>query len=170
MLLDKTQNEKEEALVNPILEEDDQLPEWLTPENLFNERKLRDYPLCQLHEELYYLDKWLQPTELDKYMRFHVYEETEKVILSVIDSATVYPFGSFLTNLYSLSVAFTHRCIPDSDLDLMVHCNEDINYLLLVEKALRESGIATNLTVLQHTRVPLVKFRHIVHVPSSRYS
>ncbi|CBK24749.2 uncharacterized protein [Blastocystis hominis] len=90
-------------------------------------------------------------------MRCCVYEETEKVILSAIDSATVYPFGSFLTNL----------CIPDSDLDLMVHCNEDINYLHRVELALRESGIATNISVLQHTRVPLVKFRHIVHVPFS---
>lgn len=49
----------------------------------------------------------------------------------------------------------------------MVHCNEDINYLHRVELALRESGIATNISVLQHTRVPLVKFRHIVHVPFS---
>lgn len=49
----------------------------------------------------------------------------------------------------------------------MVHCNEDINYLHRVELALRESGIATNISVLQHTRVPLVKFRHVVHVPFS---
>ena len=100
MLLDKAQKVKEDVLVNPLLDVDDSLPEWLTRDNFFNEKKLRDYPICELHEELYYLDKWLEPTQIDKYMRCCVYEETEKVILSAIDSATVYPFGSFLTNLY----------------------------------------------------------------------
>lgn len=163
MLLDKTQKVKEDTTGSLLLEEDDQLPDWLTPENLYNEKKLKDYPICELHEELYYLDKWLEPTPIDKYLRYCVYQDTEKVILSAIDSATVYPFGSFLTNLYNSCETFICRCIPDSDLDLMVHCNEDINYLQRVEKALQQSEIATKITVLRHTRVPLVKFRHIVH-------
>ena len=27
-----------------------------------------------------------------------------------------------------------HRALPDSDLDIMVECNEDMNYLQVVEK------------------------------------
>ena len=44
----------------------------------------------------------------------------------------------------------------------MVHCNEDSDYLSIIEKALAKSGIATNIVVVRNSRVPLVRFRHVV--------
>ena len=44
----------------------------------------------------------------------------------------------------------------------MVQYNKKKNYLNILGKAISRSGIATKVTLIRHSRVPLVKFRHIV--------
>lgn len=89
-----------------IVSSEYELPLWLTRDALYNIRKLKNHSVFELHEELFYLDRWLCPTPFDKYIREVVYEETEKVILEAIAEATVYPFGSFLTNLFFFCIFF----------------------------------------------------------------
>ena len=43
----------------------------------------------------------------------------------------------------------------------MVQYNKKKNYLNILGKAISRSGIATKVTLIRHSRVPLVKFRHI---------
>ena len=59
-------SEKTTAIVQPLSFD---FPPWLSKAEYFDIRKLKDYPIFELHEELIYLVKWLEPTTLDKYMR-----------------------------------------------------------------------------------------------------
>lgn len=95
----KTKREKQnnDEIVDFNVEEE--LPDWLTKNDLYNIRKLKDDPIYELHEELFYLDQWLQSKQIDKFMREAVYHETERVIIDTFPEAVVYPFGSFLTDL-----------------------------------------------------------------------
>lgn len=102
----KFDNEKEpketsESLnVGPLLEENKELPEWLSRDDIFEIRKLKNYPIFELHEELVRLEKWLQPTAFDKYIRECIVDDLNAAFNRENFPAEVYPFGSFLTNLY----------------------------------------------------------------------
>ena len=82
-----------------FLEANQELPEWLTKNDLTEIRHLQKYPIFELHEELVRLEKWLQPTAFDKYIREYVIEDLEKAFKRFNFEAEVFPFGSFLTNL-----------------------------------------------------------------------
>ena len=90
---------KKKSLSNKSKVQTVALPEWLNDTKQCDIRKLKDYPVYELHEELFYLDKWLQPTNLDKFARETVLEDVKRVIQKAMPEAEVYPFGSFLTNL-----------------------------------------------------------------------
>ena len=109
-------------------------PPWLTRSELFEIRKLKDYPVFELHEELVYLVKWLEPTTLDKLMRERVLHDLNALFEQNMPKAVLHPFGSFLTNLYYPFFALPCRALPESDLDIMVECKEHVNYLRVVEK------------------------------------
>ncbi|KAK8816172.1 hypothetical protein WA556_001117 [Blastocystis sp. ATCC 50177/Nand II] len=146
---EKGRKKEKKPLPSPITEYT--LPEWLTKSELYDIRKLRDYPIFELHEELVYLEKWLEPTNFDKFIRQKVIEDVTAVIKKALPESEVYPFGSYLTNL----------CLPNSDLDLMVTCYESKKYLKIVENAIKRSGIGMRVVVISHARVPLVKFQHV---------
>lgn len=74
-------------------------PPWLSRAEFFDIRKLKDYPVFELHEELVYLVKWLEPTTLDKYMREAVLKDLTELFRKELPQASLHPFGSFLTNL-----------------------------------------------------------------------
>ena len=95
---EKNEEETEKVLSPPIPEPG--LPEWLTKSELYDIRKLRDYPIFELHEELVYLEKWLQPTNFDKFIRQTVIEDVTAVVKKALPESEVYTFGSYLTNLY----------------------------------------------------------------------
>lgn len=99
------EQEKEEKPIPPAIPEYT-LPEWLTKSELYDIRKLRDYPVFELHEELVYLEKWLQPTNFDKFIRQTVIEDVTAVIKKALPESEVYPFGSYLTNLFGVYYYF----------------------------------------------------------------
>ena len=72
---------------------------FLSKAEYFYIRKLKDYPIFELHEELIYLVKWLEPTTLDKYMREKVLKDLTELFRKELPHAILHPFGSFLTNL-----------------------------------------------------------------------
>lgn len=87
--------------INANIEEESVLPEWLTQNDICEIRKLKDYPVFELHEEIIRLEKWLQPTAFDKYLRECIVDDLKEAFTKADFPAEVYPFGSFLTNLYS---------------------------------------------------------------------
>lgn len=74
---EKGRKKEKKPLPSPITEYT--LPEWLTKSELYDIRKLRDYPIFELHEELVYLEKWLEPTNFDKFIRQTVIEDVTAV-------------------------------------------------------------------------------------------
>lgn len=95
----KSEREKQENDEIAVSNAEEELPDWLTKNDLYNIRKLKDQPIYELHEEFFLLDQWLQSRQMDKFMRETVYRETERVIIDTFPEAVVYPFGSFLTDL-----------------------------------------------------------------------
>ena len=126
--VEKVENKK----VEPIVVRE--LPEWLTKSDISEIRKLKDYPIFELHEELIRLEKWLQPTPFDKLIRERVVEDIQRAFSNANFQAEIYPFGSFLTNLYFLSLSLHIRCLPNSDLDIMVECDITGNSFRKIEK------------------------------------
>ena len=138
-MFDKSVKEnKVEKVENKIVETSTirELPEWLTKSDIFEIRKLKNYPIFELHEELIRLEKWLQPTPFDKYIRECVIEDIQKAFSIANFQAEIYPFGSFLTNLYFLSLSLHFRCLPNSDLDIMVECDITGNSFKKIERVI----------------------------------
>lgn len=102
---EKGRKKEKKPLPSPITEYT--LPEWLTKSELYDIRKLRDYPIFELHEELVYLEKWLEPTNFDKFIRQTVIEDVTAMIKKALPESEVYPFGSYLTNLFRFC-CFSH--------------------------------------------------------------
>lgn len=91
--------QKEEIKTN--IKENNELPEWLTRDAICEIRKLKEFPIFELHEELVLLEKWLQPTAFDKYIRECIVDDLKNAFEKEHFEAIVFPFGSFLTNLYA---------------------------------------------------------------------
>lgn len=132
--LPEEEEKKEETSLKKVPSASFDFPPWLSRSELFEIRKLKDYPVFELHEELVYLVKWLEPTTLDKLMRERVLHDLNALFEKNMSKAVLHPFGSFLTNLWLPSSSFTCRALPDSDLDIMVECKDHVNYLRVVEK------------------------------------
>ena len=102
MMLTKKEDEKEkeeETQETDVAVEEIEFPPWMSKAELFDIRKLKNFPIFQLHEELVALVKWLEPTPLDLYLREVVYHDLRDLFAKEIPTAVLHPFGSFLTNL-----------------------------------------------------------------------
>ena len=89
--VEKVENKK----VEPIVVRE--LPEWLTKSDISEIRKLKDYPIFELHEELIRLEKWLQPTPFDKLIRERVVEDIQRAFSNAnfqaeISSISIFSF------------------------------------------------------------------------------
>ena len=93
------EEKKEETTVKSAPSASFDFPPWLSRSALFEIRKLKEYPIFELHEELVYLVKWLEPTTLDKLMREKVLHDLGALFEQNMPKAVLHPFGSFLTNL-----------------------------------------------------------------------
>ncbi|KZV85535.1 Nucleotidyltransferase, partial [Exidia glandulosa HHB12029] len=106
-----------------------------------------------LHTEVKAFSDYMSPSEEE--------HETRRLIIMLIDrcvrnqwpDARVLPFGSFETRLYH----------PLGDIDLVVHCPRlerlsKKNILYQLSRALNHEGLADNVQVIAHARVPIIKF------------
>ena len=102
MVLNKNEEEEEKEEETPetvLAVEDIDFPPWMSKTELFDIRKLKNFPIFQLHEELIALVKWLEPTPLDLHLRELVFHDLRDLFAKEIPTAILHPFGSFLTNL-----------------------------------------------------------------------
>ena len=102
MVLNKHEEEKKEEEEKPeavVTVEEIEFPPWMSKAELFDIRKLKNFPIFQLHEELIALVKWLEPTPLDLHLRELVFHDLQDLFTKEIPTAVLHPFGSFLTNL-----------------------------------------------------------------------
>ncbi|VDM43130.1 unnamed protein product [Toxocara canis] len=104
--------------------------------------------LVGLHEEMLDLYEWLRPSPLEKALRYRVFERVRAVIERVWPSAKVAVFGSLFTGLF----------LPTSDIDVVVEVEPlDEPPLWKTAEALKASGIAETINVLDKAFVPIVK-------------
>lgn len=97
---DETNTDEKEAQRETVIPVDViDFPPWMSRAELFDIRKLKNFPIFQLHEELIALVKWLEPTPLDLHLREIVYHDLRDLFAKEIPGAILHPFGSFLTNL-----------------------------------------------------------------------
>uniref|UniRef100_A0A915ACN7 polynucleotide adenylyltransferase n=1 Tax=Parascaris univalens TaxID=6257 RepID=A0A915ACN7_PARUN len=111
-------------------------------------RKRYQLSLAGLHEEMLDLYEWLRPSPLEKALRHRVFERVRGVIERVWPSAKVAVFGSLFTGLF----------LPTSDIDVVVEVQPlDEPPLWKTAEALKASGIAERINVLDKAFVPIVK-------------
>lgn len=108
------------------------------------------YPLSLpgLHEEMLDLYEWLRPSPLEKALRIRVYERVRDVIQKLWPNAKIAYFGSLYTGLF----------LPTSDIDVVAEIQDlDEPPLWKTAEALKASGIAESINVLDKAFVPIVK-------------
>ncbi|MFH4981662.1 hypothetical protein AB6A40_008371 [Gnathostoma spinigerum] len=111
-------------------------------------RKRYRLSLNGLHDEMIDVYEWLRPSALEKALRYCVFERVRRVIQKLFPQAKVSVFGSLHTGLF----------LPSSDIDVVVEGDLwDQPPLWNTAEALKASGIADSIHVLDKAFVPIVK-------------
>lgn len=104
----------------------------------------------RLHEELYALISWLEPTPEEILLRQRILAKITIVAKSLWPRCTVIPFGSYFTSLW----------LPTGDMDIAIMGVEgpQILNLKMLTLCLIRLGIPLAVEVISSARVPIVKF------------
>ncbi|KAG0332704.1 hypothetical protein BG004_001134 [Podila humilis] len=115
--------------------------------------KLGSVPRMLTQEVKDFVD-YISPTPEEHKVREYVHQRVQETIAKIWSDAQVIVFGSFNTRLY----------LPSSDMDIVLLRKHafSLHDLDRVAQYLRRDGVAKNITVLKHTRVPLVKFTETI--------
>lgn len=102
-----------------------------------------------LHQEISDFFEYLQPTLEERMLRYDLVERLRKTISGRWRQADVRFFGSFATEL----------SLPTSDIDVVVLNVEPIQSNLWITRSLiNRNNFASQVNVVAHAKVPLVKF------------
>ena len=137
----------EDERVLPPLSELEIAP-WLTEATLSIK-----YPSIRLHNEILDFYHYIRPFDQEHKARLSALEKIQKIVANEISETKLIPFGSFVTKMY----------LPNSDVDVvMVSKTLDKNQLIkkMSQVIKRYPSVFTNVEVLKHARVPLIKFTH----------
>ncbi|WVO14869.1 hypothetical protein L204_102508 [Cryptococcus depauperatus] len=120
--------------------------------------ELVDFDRCRdpadlLTEEIHAFYHYVSPTRAEFEVRLFIIELITQVINKLWPDAEVFPFGSWLTQLY----------LPQGDIDLVVShkgLSDSNKQRLLAElgKALRQADITDVVAIIAKARVPIIKF------------
>ncbi|KAF9428039.1 hypothetical protein BGZ94_003519 [Podila epigama] len=107
-----------------------------------------------LTQELKDFVNFLSPSREEHKVREYVHRRIQQIVKRLWNDAQVVIFGSYETRLY----------LPSSDMDLVLLRSRDFRPedMTLLASALRKNRVATDITVIRHARVPLVKFKEAI--------
>ncbi|KAG5460023.1 MAG: hypothetical protein BJ554DRAFT_7980 [Olpidium bornovanus] len=114
----------------------------------------KDYPLAPhlaLNREIHEFLRYISPTPVEHKMRAFVVARISRAIKRIYPDAFVSVFGSYNTKLY----------LPTSDLDIVVLTPLPGSVQIALKKTgqlLERAGVATNVSIVAHAKVPIIKF------------
>lgn len=125
---------------------DYEITPWLS-----NATKSIKSPNIRLHNEIVEFYEYIRPKEEEHAVRLAALDKIKAIVESAIPDTSLTPFGSFVTKLY----------LPNSDVDVvMISKTHDKNQLIkkMSHVIKNNPGVFTNVEILKHARVPLIKF------------
>jgi len=124
--------------------DEEKLAPWMSRST----QKIRN-TLVRFHNEIIDFVNYVTPSKEDHILREKSLEKLTKVLIEIIPTAKILPFGSFATGLY----------LPHGDIDLVIIENEMNPVLLLnkIAKCLMKNADYDSINVIRSAKVPLIK-------------